>query len=350
MAKMTKEIIKRDYKPFGGSFKSGQKLVTFEGKTYIKKDASATKKPVAKKSVTNKTVTKKPVVKKSTTSSADKFGASGKGIKPTKRKVISNPTSTAKGKVKYRNPDTAKAEKVSKIASASRKGETTGKTYKGTDSQGRKFTESTRGGRSTAVKNFRPKIKATEIGADFSSVPDDYNNRKYLKMMRSGDPFTGGTGRAKAVTEMEEQALLDEFNRVFGAKGGGMMNSKRMAKGGKIKTKGMAKGGKMKTKGYSKGGKTAVKKMASGKRPMSKDPKTGKMIPTYAMDGVGKMMKGGMMKSKGYAKGGMMKSKGYAKGGVMKKKTGMSVNKRPKGATVARGSGAARTQYFRKNG
>ena len=41
MAKMTKEIIKRDYKPFGGSFKSGQKLVTFEGKTYIKKDSPA---------------------------------------------------------------------------------------------------------------------------------------------------------------------------------------------------------------------------------------------------------------------------------------------------------------------
>ena len=51
--------------------------------------------------------------------------------------------------------------------------------------------------------------------------------------------------------------------------------------------------------------------------PMAKDPKTGKMIPAFAMDGKGKMAKGGMMKKKGYAKGGAaMKKKGMAKGGA----------------------------------
>ena len=49
---------------------------------------------------------------------------------------------------------------------------------------------------------------------------------------------------------------------------------------------------------------------------------------------VKKKMGGGMVKKKGYSKGGAMKKKGYAKGGK----------------TVARGSGAARTQYFGKNG
>ena len=61
-----------------------------------------------------------------------------------------------------------------------------------------------------------------------------------------------------------------------------------------MKKKGMARGG-MKKKGYAKGG---------AKLPMSKDPKTGKMVPAFAMDGKGKMAKGGMMKKKGYAKGG----------------------------------------------
>ena len=53
--------------------------------------------------------------------------------------------------------------------------------------------------------------------------------------------------------------------------------------------------------------------------PMAKDPKTGKMIPAFAMDGKGKMAKGGMTKKKkGYAKGGMMKKKGMARGGMKK--------------------------------
>jgi len=84
------------------------------------------------------------------------------------------------------------------------------------------------------------------------------------------------------------------------------MKKKGMARGGAMKKKGMARGGAMKKKGMARGG---------AKMPMAKDPKTGKMIPAFAMDGKGKMNKGGMMKKKGMAKGGM-KKKGYAMGGM----------------------------------
>jgi hypothetical protein len=36
--------------------------------------------------------------------------------------------------------------------------------------------------------------------------------------------------------------------------------------------------------------------MAMGGKPMAKNPKTGEMMPTYAMDGKGKMMYGGKAK------------------------------------------------------
>ena len=39
------------------------------------------------------------------------------------------------------------------------------------------------------------------------------------------------------------------------------------------------------------------------------------MIPAFAMDGKGKLNRGGMMKKKGMARGGM-KKKGYAAGGM----------------------------------
>jgi len=72
-----------------------------------------------------------------------------------------------------------------------------------------------------------------------------------------------------------------------------------------MKKKGMARGGAMKKKGMARGG---------AKLPMAKDPKTGKMIPAFAMDGNEKMSNGGMKKKKGMAKGGM--KKGYAAGGM----------------------------------
>ena len=56
--------------------------------------------------------------------------------------------------------------------------------------------------------------------------------------------------------------------------------------------------GMKKKKGYAKGGATMKKKGYSrgGAMPMGKDPKTGKMIPKFAMDGKGKMNRGGMAK------------------------------------------------------
>ena len=73
--------------------------------------------------------------------------------------------------------------------------------------------------------------------------------------------------------------------------------------------------------GFKKGGMKKKGYAAGGAMPMKKNPKTGEMVPSFAMDGKGKMYKGGaMMKKKGYAKGGMMKKKGMAKGGAMKAK------------------------------
>ena len=94
------------------------------------------------------------------------------------------------------------------------------------------------------------------------------------------------------------------------------------------KSKGYAGGGKMKPKMSAKG------MSKGGKLPMVE--KNGKQVPFFAADG-----KGMVPKTKGYFKGG--KTKGMAAGGKMKPK-GMA------GGGVARGSGAARPQAFRKNG
>ena len=85
--------------------------------------------------------------------------------------------------------------------------------------------------------------------------------------------------------------------------------------------KGYARGG-MKKKGYAAGGVGMKKKMMSrgGKMPMATDPKTGKKVPAFAMDGVGKMAKGGNMKKKMMSAGGTMKKKMMSAGGNMKKK------------------------------
>tara|TARA_E500000318_G_scaffold74991_1_gene69572 strand:+ start:72 stop:887 length:816 start_codon:yes stop_codon:yes gene_type:complete len=105
-----------------------------------------------------------------------------------------------------------------------------------------------------------------------------------------------------------------------------------MDREGKRPPKKAMRGGMMKSKMKAKGMK------AGGKMPMVKDPKTGKMIPAFAADGKGKMMAGGKVKSKGYAKGGMMKTKGYKVGGKMKAKGGATGGKKQK----VRGAGIAR--------
>ena len=107
--------------------------------------------------------------------------------------------------------------------------------------------------------------------------------------------------------------------------GGGMTKSKMSSKGG-------ARGGRM-PGGMAPGGPT------SSKMPMAKDPKTGEMKPAFTMDGKGKMSGGGMTSD-----GTKISQKMMANGGAAR------VYMREGGNTVARGSGAARTQKFTKNG
>ena len=112
--------------------------------------------------------------------------------------------------------------------------------------------------------------------------------------------------------------------------GGGMTKSKMSSKGG-------AKGGRM-PGGMAPGGPT------SSKMPMGKDPRTGEMKPTFAMDGKGKMMGGGKTMNMMTSDGVKMSPKMMANGG------GTMMDRKNGGNTVARGSGAARTQKFTKNG
>ena len=85
--------------------------------------------------------------------------------------------------------------------------------------------------------------------------------------------------------------------------------------------KSYARGG-MQKKGYAMGGVGMKKKMMSrgGKMPMATDPKTGKKVPAFAMDGVGKMAKGGNMKKKMYASRGTDVSSDYTSGSITKRK------------------------------
>jgi hypothetical protein len=76
------------------------------------------------------------------------------------------------------------------------------------------------------------------------------------------------------------------------------------------------------------------------KMPMTRNPKTGKMVPSFAMDGKGKMAKGGAVKP--MAKGGAVKP--MAKGGAVKPMAkGGAVKPMAKGGSVKmRGGGMAK--------
>ncbi len=66
--------------------------------------------------------------------------------------------------------------------------------------------------------------------------------------------------------------------------------------------------------------------------------KDGKMVPSFAADGVGKMAKGGAMQAKMKAGGGMMQAKMKAGGGVHKMPDGkMMYNSAMKSMKIARG-------------
>jgi len=63
--------------------------------------------------------------------------------------------------------------------------------------------------------------------------------------------------------------------------------------------------------------------MKSGGLPMVK--KGGKMVPSFAADGKGKMNMGGMAGMKKYAKGGGIESRGKTKGTIIRMAAGGSV-------------------------
>ena len=120
--------------------------------------------------------------------------------------------------------------------------------------------------------------------------------RDYLNFMDKNNrrPTKADATAAKSITEGFKK------KKAVKKAGGGMMKSK-------MKAKGMKAGGKMKTKGYMAGG---LKDAPEGNTGLKK-------LPKQVRNKMGFNAKGGMMKSKGYAKGGM-KSKGYAKGGKVR--------------------------------
>ena len=157
-----------------------------------------------------------------------------------------------------------------------------------------------------------------------------------MKKKSKGYSKGGGVMKSKMMTKRQKEATpkrdadkkAKRANPTLARKtrtmmGGGMTKSKMSSKGG-------ARGGRM-PGGMQAGGPT--------KMPMAKDPKTGEMKPTFAMDGKGKMSGGGMTSD-----GPKISQKMMANGGAAR------VYMREGGNTVARGSGAARTQKFTKNG
>ncbi len=97
-----------------------------------------------------------------------------------------------------------------------------------------------------------------------------------------------------------------------------------------MRTKGNMAGGKMRPTGMKTGGKLKMVKNAQGKD-----------VPFFAADGMGKVSAGRKVPGpKGYFKGG--KTKMMPMGGKGMKSGGKT--------TIARGSGAARPQVFRKDG
>jgi len=175
-------------------------------------------------------------------------------------------------------------------------------------------------GTRTRANVTREQLKKTGLGLrDYLNFMDKKNKRPTKADAAEARAITAEFEAKKAKKTPEKTKDTPRANMALARKTG--TAPKKMMGGGMMKSK-------MKAKGYK----------AGGKMPMVKDPKTGKMVPEFAADGKGKMMAGGKVKSKGYAKGGMMKSKGYAKGGAMKSK--MAAKKPTK--QKVRGAGIAR--------
>ncbi len=116
--------------------------------------------------------------------------------------------------------------------------------------------------------------------------------------------------------------------------------------GGKKTKMGMA-GGRRTKMGMAGGKKTkmSTKMMASGKStkmPMSKDPRTGEMVPSFTVDGKGKMMGGGKTMN-------MMTKDGVKMSPKMMANGGMTKIQKMEGGGMAKGFGAARNRNSGNN-
>jgi len=185
----------------------------------------------------------------------------------------------------------------------------------------------------------RPTAATAKKAAPKKAAPKKAAPKKAAPSGRSFDatkPNQGGPGMASIkppkgpmspMAAAQALGARGEDEMPIKRRGGGMMKSKMkakgMAKGGSIsaarrgsvdpsavskkkKPIQLSKGG-MKTKGYMAGG---LKDAPEGNTGLKK-------LPKQVRNKMGFKAKGGMMKTKGYAKGGM-KSKGYAKGGKVR--------------------------------
>ena len=157
-----------------------------------------------------------------------------------------------------------------------------------------------------------------------------------IKKLMAANPSIKNANQIRAGQTLKMPTVVKKASSPYtGLTAGQIKTGARTAKGGGMmmkKTKGMSKGGNM---------------------PMAKDPKTGKMVPAFAIDGKGKMSGGGMTKkTKGMAKGGVMKrTKGMAVGGATKRTKGMAVGgamKKTKG--MAKGGMMKKTKGMAKGG
>jgi hypothetical protein len=175
--------------------------------------------------------------------------------------------------------------------------------------------------------------------------------KKPVAMKKGGAPETSLRPKARPLSEKEKERKkidadmkrlrqktamahgLDDYGRGKAASQGRLKDKpakesesflftlpEEKKKGGVVKKK--MGGGMMKKKGYAKGG-VAKKKAGGNLKAVPAENKGLSKLPTGVRNKMGFKAKGGAMKKKGYAKG---------------------------GKTVARGSGAARKQYFGKNG
>ena len=172
--------------------------------------------------------------------------------------------------------------------------------------------------------SLRPKARPSGKLPSTSDATPVEINKKQIDTLKSKHHRSAANKRARPASKEKK----DKDSLLRPTRDGKAMTTKSLlqprADGTGLTTdpKKMMGGGMMKKKGYAKGG-VAKKKAGGNLKAVPAENKGLSKLPTGVRNKMGFKAKGGAMKKKGYAKG---------------------------GKTVARGSGAARTQYFGKNG